>query len=89
MSEFKREDPPTFQVTYMGTGHEYKIWADGHVEGFPPDCVVMNRIPARIAMEVAAARALNRLDWVLVALIVAIVVVMGRPIAGLLWWVFG
>ena len=46
-------DKPVFEfITH--DGNAYRIWADGRIEGFPPEGIVINRIPL-LANERAAA----------------------------------
>jgi hypothetical protein len=35
---------PAFEVL-TSDGHRYAIWENGHVEGFPPGSIIINRIP--------------------------------------------
>lgn len=35
-------DKPLYEVT-TPDGHRYELWADGHVVGFPPHSLVVNR----------------------------------------------
>lgn len=44
-----------FKVTNPKTGHEYKIWADGRIEGFGDATMVVNRIPQVVATAEGAA----------------------------------
>lgn len=38
---------PVFQVRTK-SGHHFKVWTDGRIEGFPPDSCICNMIPATI-----------------------------------------
>lgn len=51
----KRADKPVFVAINPDTGHEFKVWLDGGVEGFPIGYAVFNRIPAAIATAVEEA----------------------------------
>jgi hypothetical protein len=50
-------DQFAFKVSNPETGKEYKIYADGRIEGFDDATFVINRIPAIVAQEVASAKA--------------------------------
>lgn len=46
MAKSNPQDDFAFKVIWPATGHEFKIWANGQIEGFGFGCVVVNKIPA-------------------------------------------
>lgn len=52
LMDSKRSDLPAFEVL-MPDGHRFKVWADGHIEGYPLGAIVINRIP-QYATDMAA-----------------------------------
>lgn len=53
------EKLPAFEVLARD-GATFRIWADGRVEGFPPNAVIINRIPALLGAEVQNYRTRQR-----------------------------
>jgi len=49
---FKDEDLVCGHVAFriIAEGHNYTIYDDGRIEGFPPDSIVMNYIPTLLAI---------------------------------------
>jgi hypothetical protein len=45
------EHVPVFEVYDQATNTWWRLWADGHGEGFPPGVTIFNRLPQRIAAE--------------------------------------
>lgn len=48
--------PPAFEVRDRQTGHAYRVYEDGRIEGFPDGATVVNRIPQLCASAAARAR---------------------------------
>jgi hypothetical protein len=48
------DEKPAFEVRDTVSGHVYKIWADGQIEGFGTAGMVVNRIPQITAKAVEA-----------------------------------
>ena len=48
---------PVFEVIDCDTGHTYRIWANGRIEGFGDRAVVFNRIPQLVAKAEATTEA--------------------------------
>ena len=46
-------EEPVFIIIDRATGHEYKIYRNGKIEGFPSGCVIFNRIPLLLKKAVA------------------------------------
>lgn len=49
---------PIFEVVLQPSGHRMQVYADGEIEGFPRDAVIVNRIPD--FLQEAAVDALSR-----------------------------
>jgi len=49
VKEAKPNAEPIFELRYPSGAHTYKIWANGHIEGFSEGLVVINRIPQLLA----------------------------------------
>lgn len=52
---------PVFKIT-TPEGHEYRIHADGRVEGFPEHSIIINRIPVHVAEKIGAYLAEKHLE---------------------------
>lgn len=48
------DERPAFEVRDPVSGHVYKIWADGQIEGFGSAGLVVNRIPQIVAQALDA-----------------------------------
>lgn len=51
-------DLPAFEVRDPTTGHAFRMWADGRIEGFPMGdggSVVINRIPQQAGRQIEVA----------------------------------